>query len=435
QAMAMNVLDYLVKVPLRESDLAAVLEKAGAALLRDEEKDLKFHHLQVTVQGNIQRLRKQVMEELLYGGMNSRVLKQRSKELMIDFQFKDYSSFVVRLDGYGQFQNDYGSGDQKTLKYGMLNIIEELIRNASGAFACEIGSDRFVGFISWPNLNSAIQIENKAYEIGQSIYANIKKYLDLSISIGYSKPLHGWDSIATAYEEAANALMDSFYLGYGSIITPLRKLGYEEAAAAEVEAHLKEMLEYLSPADEQGLQGLRKLKDLVNKKKVSPVNLIAMIKQFFVQIDRKASAWKGLQTTIPLDTISHVTHCEQLMKIIGEKWNESRLQMSHSNERLEIIRAKQYIESYLTDRLALHQVAEHVNMNPSYFSELFKKEVKEGFTDYVNRKRIERAIQMLQTNHYSNAELAEAVGIMNEAYFCTVFKKITGKSPQKYSAR
>ncbi|MNR50928.1 Bifunctional transcriptional activator/DNA repair enzyme AdaA [compost metagenome] len=73
-------------------------------------------------------------------------------------------------------------------------------------------------------------------------------------------------------------------------------------------------------------------------------------------------------------------------------------------------------------------------MNPSYVSELFKKELGINFTDYVSKRRIERAIELLRKSDYSNLELAEAVGVHNEKYFCTLFKKITGTSPQKFVA-
>lgn len=85
--------------------------------------------------------------------------------------------------------------------------------------------------------------------------------------------------------------------------------------------------------------------------------------------------------------------------------------------------------------MSLDEIAGHVNMNASYFSLLFKKEMKEGLNEYINRVRIEKAIELLQTGAYDNVQLGEAVGIANERYFGTLFKKYTGLPPQKYRKR
>lgn len=431
-AMAMNVLDYLVKVPLRQSDLYAALDKARAKVLANEEQDTKVHRLQVTVQGNIHLLHKQAMEELLHGQISPAALKKRSKELVIDFQFKAYSCVVVRMDEYRKFKIDFSTGDQKTIKYGMLNIINELSRNEDSSFACEIGESRFVCFISWSEIHSAAQIESKAYEMARSICTSIKKYLNQSVSVGVSRPVHGWDAIASAYEEADNTLMDTFYLGFGSVVTAARIRIYEDKAIAEAEACVQDLLENLFLTNKQDIEGIDRLIAIINKKKAHPKKLIAIVERLFVQIDYKFARWKGAKTPLHSNDIGHITHSEQLVEYIEKKYNDIRMGMSLSNERTEISRVKQYIEVNLKGRLTLQQAADHVNMNVSYFSEVFKKEVKEGFADYVNRKRIELAVQLLQTRNYSNAELAEAVGITSETYFCTVFKKYTGVSPQKF---
>jgi len=58
--------------------------------------------------------------------------------------------------------------------------------------------------------------------------------------------------------------------------------------------------------------------------------------------------------------------------------------------------------------------------------------MKESLIDYINRKKIEKAVELLKDRNYTLQELCEKVGIMNEAYFCTLFKQKTGKTPGQF---
>lgn len=82
--------------------------------------------------------------------------------------------------------------------------------------------------------------------------------------------------------------------------------------------------------------------------------------------------------------------------------------------------------------MTLDEVADYVNLVPSYFSTLFKKLENENFVDYVNRRKIEKALALLKERDYSNLQLSKLVGIHNERYFCTLFKQLYGLPPQKF---
>ena len=70
-------------------------------------------------------------------------------------------------------------------------------------------------------------------------------------------------------------------------------------------------------------------------------------------------------------------------------------------------------------------------MSESYFSMLFKKEVGENCIAYINRKKVEAAMAMLDED-YLIYEVAEKLGFDNSNYFGKVFKKYTGLTPEQY---
>lgn len=71
-------------------------------------------------------------------------------------------------------------------------------------------------------------------------------------------------------------------------------------------------------------------------------------------------------------------------------------------------------------------------MSESYFSHVFKKEAGQSFTNYVNFARINKAKDLLKNSDLKINEIAAMVGLENANYFSTLFKKLTGKSPNQY---
>ncbi len=90
------------------------------------------------------------------------------------------------------------------------------------------------------------------------------------------------------------------------------------------------------------------------------------------------------------------------------------------------------INADLTADLSLKSQAAALNVNASYLSTLFKKETGTTLTEYVNRKRIEHAILLLNTTDMQIQMIAQYCGISDVNYFTKTFKKIIGKTPKEY---
>ncbi len=95
-------------------------------------------------------------------------------------------------------------------------------------------------------------------------------------------------------------------------------------------------------------------------------------------------------------------------------------------------RAQKFIKENYMKELTLEQVAEEVNLNPYYFSKLFKQETGETFIDYVTGIRIDRAKKLMSDPRLSLKEVCFSVGYRDPAYFTRVFKKMVGVTPSEY---
>jgi len=108
--------------------------------------------------------------------------------------------------------------------------------------------------------------------------------------------------------------------------------------------------------------------------------------------------------------------------------------LNQEEEEVHVIvkQAKIYIEGHLEEELSVASLAEIFYVSPNYFSRLFKRMEGEGCNEYIVRKRMEKAKQLLDTTNFSSNRIASMVGYSDPNYFSITFKKRYGKSPLHY---
>lgn len=90
------------------------------------------------------------------------------------------------------------------------------------------------------------------------------------------------------------------------------------------------------------------------------------------------------------------------------------------------------VDFHLTEPLTLSALAELVSVNASYLSSQFKRETGQNLIDFINLKRIQKSLFLLNATELPIRIIAERVGISDENYFSRVFRKVQGRSPREY---
>ena len=91
-----------------------------------------------------------------------------------------------------------------------------------------------------------------------------------------------------------------------------------------------------------------------------------------------------------------------------------------------------YIETDLRTDLSLKTFAKYLNVNASYLSTLFSKEVGTPLSEYVNQARIFHAKKLLLGTNLPIKLISEQCGFSDTHYFNRVFRKIEGVTPNVY---
>ncbi len=90
-----------------------------------------------------------------------------------------------------------------------------------------------------------------------------------------------------------------------------------------------------------------------------------------------------------------------------------------------------YIDVNLGKHLTLCELAENCCYNPSYFSRIFKECFKMPFSEYLQKRRIRTAMELLRRGQTVDAVM-EQVGYRDKKSFYRYFKKIAGMTPAEF---
>ncbi|MEI7025922.1 response regulator transcription factor [Paenibacillus sp. y28] len=121
------------------------------------------------------------------------------------------------------------------------------------------------------------------------------------------------------------------------------------------------------------------------------------------------------------------------MDTMVEVWLQAvRQELSEKKSNRLVDSVKAYVVAHYAEEISFAALAKGLYAHPKYVSQLFKRVTGENFVSYLNRYRIERAVELLQSGRHMVYEVSEMVGFNNATYFSQVFKMITGKSPSEY---
>ena len=258
------------------------------------------------------------------------------------------------------------------------------------------------------------------------------------IGIGGIKKLK---SCHESYEEAIKAL----YSTKGSVAhvddLPIA-VSYEESYPADLE---KEIFEKLSEGDVDGcLLKSGKFFDWMNGKYSDDFMSIKLKSLEFVlraERDMYRSGGHLYEFESRKDYLSDIIGMDSpdecrtwfIDKMRNAAANMTTGSSDHTHHLVK--QALEYIENNVAKDISLNEISEKLNISSYYFSKLFKEETNEGFVEYLTKRRVERAKEMLKDPKKSIKEVGSDCGYSDPNYFSRIFKKSTGMTPTEYKER
>ena len=114
---------------------------------------------------------------------------------------------------------------------------------------------------------------------------------------------------------------------------------------------------------------------------------------------------------------------------------ERRLAHDADTGKALVKRIKNYVNTHIGNRLSREEISAAFFISKDYVSHLFRKYENQGFTQYVNERKMEKARELLLKTNLPVNVIASSVGISEYSYFSKMFKDYSGMSANELRAK
>ncbi|AYA74420.1 DNA-binding response regulator [Bacillus sp. Y1] len=274
----------------------------------------------------------------------------------------------------------------------------------------------------------------------ESLWATLRKWSEeVGVTVGSGKTYSNLLDINKSYHEALHALR------YAQFMNELdwyrfEDIGEHPSYTTDLSKHEQAVMFHIRTGDKEGLlEQLNTLISQIESRRLHPdVIERDILKLVYLGLEVLKETGFDPNKTWPnymphLDIRKRQTKedmfawvFDQLEKIMDASIN---IRSTYKHEAVE--RACSFIQANFTRDLTLQDVSEHVGMNATYLSLLFKEEMGESYIKYLTQLRMEKAKQLLAEGK-KVAEVSELVGYHSYRHFSELFKKHVGIKPGQF---
>ncbi len=346
-----------------------------------------------------------------------------------------------------------------TVQTWLLKCIEKYNIKSDETIVCDSGSEA-LEYISERNVDIVITRLKSDGSFCNEFIKAIRKKLLFSIVLGYGSCLD-FNCLSTAVnngisqyledifnEEKLEKLLKDSYEKYCTGKISLMQMAKVNEGKLKIAYSIKILNDWVDVFTRNAVEGnLKNVENNINiLTKIVDNQMLyhskSMMLELIIIINDRIS--KGdfrsdymMLSSVECSKLLHVDNAEKLKRMLSNHMNDLAeniylLSSADSQKSQLIIAATKFIkENYQID-ISRDDVALQINLNPSYFSKIFKEQMKESFVSYLRRIRMEKAMSYLENTSDSIKDISKKVGYYDSNYFSRVFFKHTGFTPNEY---
>lgn len=406
----------------------------------------KANRLESLQSNNIESLKNDYLKNLLIGNksLSKSDISNKIEELGIALNFEnDILIFILKLDHYKKFMEEFDEKDRSLYKYAISNITCEMI---SKRYICEVvdmGTDHFAVVV---NVNENEEMINSIYDNIKNLVLEIQEYvnshlrLSLSAALGYVA--NGTETITYVYNNTLNISMYRLKYGHASIITPgilkdiltdnfkfpssKEKIILDSLKLGNIERAKEAYYDVISTLSDYSYDNIMaSIIYLIFSIYNTTSNLIENNHGSFSNTFTKFFSEVGNYETLDEINQTFINIFEEISKAVDTlKSNKSNI---IANNIIAIIN-----ENYHDKNLCLNSISETLTMSSVYVGRLFKEVTRKSVSEYILNVRMEKVKYFLDNTNMPINEILEKVGLEKSNYFYTTFKKYFGVSLTNY---
>jgi len=454
-AMSLGSLEYILKTESDEKIVQAI-EKAIQALDKENEASRLINKAEAHMRLALPTLQKEYVGSLIQGKkVPAALLGEHFANIQLPLR-ADAPVLVLigRIDDWNELTM---APDKSLIIYAVQNIVEEMLSNTVISMSLVYESSKIIWLIQ-PGDDLPVDWESAFHHVNErleNIQDTCMRLLHLSVSFVLSSQETEWPDLADKFHSLKYLLVRGLGGHKGTLLT--------ETNGSWNGKHLLHELVSASP-DKQSIRQLQsKIPILLNAlesgneeefdriyEEVTPVfldeklpvmrkiELYHALSYVFLTFVNKYDMESELGEQVDWSKLVHYddevpwkqwdAFFRQLACLIFTVNRQDQEQSTH-----EVVRkVHSFIESNLSADLSLNQLADHVHLNPSYLSRLYKQMTGTGLSEHMSEVRDRKAKEMLMISHLRVHEIAANLGYNSSHAFSRFFKKQNGITPQEY---
>lgn len=425
ESLQMGAVDYIIKTEISLERIKSSLELAKKSIQPIGDED----HNNMVREGLLRQL-------LLIGSSQNKIL-EKLKKYDFSLEIKNFKIISIRIKALDSYLREEFKSDEVLIIYGIKNIINEVFENTS--FKKEIFHKDNKEFIIMCEYRGSGGEGDRLREI-ESLFKNlelaVESYTKRKITMGISGYMTKGKRISDIYIEASNACDMSFFSeSYEPIFfTPTFVSPHLFVNTEEFKENLNQILKEYSVGNFG--TPLKKLRITTENSDVIMISTVKNLFEYYFYTINEFLKHDGTEEFFKDEISYYTTYLKTdgnlkelnlwlngiLEKLSGLKQTRSGLYQS----------MERYIIQNYANPISLSDLGNFLGMNGNYVGRIFKKEFGVGFSEYLSKVRIEKAIELMKENKYNISQIATMVGYNNIEHFSRTFKKATNKSPKAF---
>lgn len=435
-AIKYNVVDFIIKTNPTEK-LPEAIRKAKELILQEKEKEHQLKLLESRIKENTSEIREKLVKDIINGIIFPP--EQIGKRLAENgIQLENYFVIVFELSEPSFDVNESSEAHNRFI-LSVKNFLELAFKNYSH-YSFVMSKNILFTLVSFRGGNASVFTQMLLVTCNE-VLAMLDSFMKFTISIGISGMHKNPAEITQAYNEALEASSANFYNSNNVSVYVSSEGKSKKGLNAQMHKHNDAIVSHIQAGNlNAALDGINKLfqiyresKEPIEQIKVSSMLLCSLCFRLLANLNLNVDRLNLNEA----DIYKQIQHCKSIqsllslllsvIKSVSTLISENRKQYS-----LIVREVHQYLHENYNKDINLQTIADHVHVNSSYLSRLFKKETEMSIIDTLNKIRIEKAKQLLLDPRNKIFEVASEVGIDDPTYFTHVFVKYVGMSPKEY---
>lgn len=414
QAMSLGVFDFILKITMTPDKLLDTVNKAASTLPPTPEivqKDLYLPEYLLSICKN----------------------HMHYDNLLNEYHFNlGFNHFLyITLDTSTLLQEKKNIPSYSFLKDALIHFALETFHKHATPYVVCVDNTHFLLVLS------AHQLDPDALSTKcTQLIEHIELYSHLTLCTVLSAPFQNSETLYNHFKTCETTLEMYFYYPHAKILHQFNTLPLHDLTQI-LTLEIQNQIRYSLLDFNFSLTRLlfKQLFNQIEEQKVYPNKITLDLTDFirsllnYFHYPQDEACVKAL---LALSQAPHIEFYKETFDSLISKLYEFILPLKSRKYRPEVCEIMTYINSHLSSKLTLNMIANHINMNESYISHLFKTETGMSLMTYINSVKMQQAKELLSNPSYRIKDISELLGFENQFYFNKIFKKTYGVSPSSF---